>query len=197
MKRKRHRSRPSLRGTPEENIRRYEFDQRRHLLPVEYTEPWWASECDQQPKVVPSPRDHKRSIEIPGIGRLPIDADLDLDWILSLNEIPGFRIVETNAGHDPLEGLPYLETEFILTAPYYSGEKSSEVRESLRRMFEDVAETDAWGTGGYGGFDHYPDRVVGGVFSYLPRIWMSECQVNAWWEQVIIRLHDWAATLRR
>lgn len=157
------------------------YDINKRSLPSEYIEPWWAPDCPSEPKVIPSSRDERYLWE----GQ-SLDVDLKVEWMDELNAIPGIEIVHTNVGHLLNEGSPNPEVGFVLPE-YLTPGRSDEVVERIRMALEDIADTYATDYGAY------PRRIGVMVESYIPRVWMSECQAIRWWEELITRLAEWVA----
>jgi hypothetical protein len=162
--------------------------------PLELLEPWWAPHCpSEEPKAEPAPSVDKEW------GGLYVDSTFKDEWLERMNSIPGISVIYTDAGHgfgellypaiafnmDPRTPLAQSVPPHGPTQQEVEDHKAAgqQVREYLSRLFGDIAEVDPEPTRG-----HIAYRLV----AWLPRIWMTECQFDAWWEEVLGRLEGLA-----
>jgi hypothetical protein len=167
--------------------------------PIAFQEPWWAPHCpEDEPKAEPAPHMDKRW------RGLWVDSPIKDDWLERMNSIPNMWIAYTCAGHGigdttvghtnlyPLISF-HLDVENPLTMTLPSKKEleafwtaHERIREYLQGRFADIAhvmrEEDS--PKGAPGFS---------LSSWLPRIWMTECQFDAWWEDILGRLEMLAA----
>lgn len=165
-------------------------------FPLEYIEPWWAPHCPtDDPKAAPAPHVDKYW------NGLYVDSPLKDEWLERMNAIPGIRVDLTDTGHGPGEILYNAmafemdpETPISAAVPVDPPDwrdrvaAYNDVRAALQRHFEPIAEVAAEPSSD-------PPRLISfRLVSWLPRIWMTECQFDAWWEEILARLEDMAAT---
>jgi hypothetical protein len=163
-------------------------------LPLEWIEPWWAPDCPaDDPKAEPAPHMNKRW------SGLWVDSPIKDDWLQRMNSISGMSVDYTDAGHGPGELLyPAIAFELdprtplsMSVPPFEEGPEISlaaymRARQYLQSRFVEIAEVVPEPSSG-------PGIVAFRLLSWLPRIWMTECQYDAWWDGILWKLENLAA----
>lgn len=174
--------------------------------PLEYIEPWWAPDCSpDDPKAGPSGRDNKRPPSTIKWGSWQlVDDALEDSWIERMNSIPKLQTAMTCAGHEESRApYPWIKFELPYSLPitrhiepmadmkWGSLKKQiSQIKvltDYLERQFADIAEvTEA---------PVFNDEKSIGITlkAWLPRVWMTDCQYAAWWEEILGRLEELAS----
>jgi len=164
--------------------------------PVEYVEPWWAPDCPMDdPKAPPAPHNDKE-----WHGFL-VDSPLKDEWLERMNSIPGIAVHYTDTGHGQDELLyPAIAFQMHPDSPPAleippSNEKNwrerwkmyEALQARLQGYFDDIAEVDSEPSSDNSRF------IAFRLISWLPRVWMTECQFDSWWEQILSRLEHLSA----
>jgi hypothetical protein len=131
-----------------------------------------------------------------------VDSAIKTEWFVRMNSIPGLAVLMSCAGHaEGYRMYPDIafdlskETPVAALVPQGKEKRWKEYREQWEAIlrvtayfdhhFGDIAEADV----------SYTDRGYTqiGLEAWLPRIWMSECEFDAWWEEILWRLERLAA----